>query len=307
MNTRHARLILTILREGSFTAAAKALHITQPTLSKTVSQIESNLGETIFLRGHSSVALTPAGELYVQAARRIIHAETQLEEGISMLRGSIQGTLRVGIMLHRSGELIPQVLTDFLTAYPGVTLDVREDTAAGLETLLLNHEIDMALMSCENQNTRLEYRQIASEKIVLLAGKQTALAKRIPSGSTIGLREAENEQFLLPPHTSVSRRYFDDLLSSCAVRPHACLFCDNVEAAKRACASAGLVMLAPFITLLCDSGSMQKLNHYHLGTDTYLPPLYMVSSRENPLAPHAEMLYTLMSNRYRAMNAYRVL
>ena len=63
MNTRHARMILAIVREGSFTAAAKALCITQPTLSQTVRQIETQLGEPIFVRGKTPVALTPAGAL----------------------------------------------------------------------------------------------------------------------------------------------------------------------------------------------------------------------------------------------------
>ena len=73
----------------------------------------------------------------------------------------------------------------------------------------------------------------------------------------------------------------------------------------RCCSSAGLVMFAPFISFLCDSGAMQKLNHYHLGTDAFLPPFYMVHARDIPLAPYAEAFYTLLSNRFRAMTAYR--
>ena len=87
MNTRHARIILTVIREGSFTAAAKALSLTQPTLSQTVRQIETQLGDSIFVRGRGAVSLTPAGELYVQAARRMVQAETQLQESLSLLRG----------------------------------------------------------------------------------------------------------------------------------------------------------------------------------------------------------------------------
>ena len=113
MNTRHARMILAILREGSFTAAAKSLAITQPTLSQTVRQIETQLGEPIFVRGKSPVQLTPAGELYVSAARRMIQAEIQLQEAITMLHGRAEGTLRIGVMNHRSDELLPQVITDF--------------------------------------------------------------------------------------------------------------------------------------------------------------------------------------------------
>ena len=306
MNTRHARMILAIVREGSFTAAAKALSITQPTLSQTVRQIETQLGDAIFVRGKSAVTLTPSGELYVLAARKIVQAETQLHEAITLLHGRAEGTLRIGVMTHRGGELLPQVLPDFLSAYPDVRLEVHEKYAPELEELLVNGEIDMALLSSENHHNKLEYRQIASEEVVLLAGKKTALALRIPSGATIGLREAEHERFVLPAANNTHRNYFDELLASCAITPDISVLCDGIDAAMRVSASCNLVTLCPFISLLCDSASMQKLSHYHLGTDSYLPPFYIVYPKEQPLSPFGETLYTLISNRFRAMTAYRL-
>ena len=305
MNTRHARMILAIVREGSFTAAAKALSITQPTLSQTVRQIETQLGDAIVVRGKSPVQLTPAGALYVEAARRMVQTQTQLEEALSLLHGKATGTLRIGLMDHRSAELLPQIISDFSAAYPDVQLQVYERSIADLEQLLLREEIDMALITNDRQHPRLEYRQIASEEIVLLAGQRTALASRLPSGATIGLREASCERFVMPMTYSPRYKYFDELLHSCSVQPNVYLQCDNISTAMRCCASADLVMLAPFISFLCDSSSMRKLNHYHLGTDAYLPPFYMAHTKDIPLAPYAEAFYTLLSNRFRAMTAYR--
>jgi len=305
MNTRHAQVILTIVQEGSFTAAAKALSITQPTLSQTVKQIEMQFGETIFVRGRTPAVLTPAGELYVQAARRIVQTENQLQEALSLLRGHARGTIRIGLIQHRSDELLPQVLSEFYGAYPDVQLDVREEKAPALERLLLQDELDMALLSCEKQHPRLEYRQIAAEEIVLLASRSTSLARRIPSGSTIGLRETEHERFLLPALSSPERRHYDELLSSCGIKPNVCMICDNISAAKRACASGAMVMLSPFISVLSDSSAMHSLSHYHLGTDSYLPPFYMVCSRETPLSPYAQALFSMLTRRFRAMTAYR--
>ncbi|MBR5301605.1 MAG: LysR family transcriptional regulator [Clostridia bacterium] len=305
MNTRHARMILAIIREGSFTAAAKALSITQPTLSQTVRQIESQLGDAIFQRGKSPVQLTPAGELYAEAARRMVRTQTQLEEALSLLRGKATGTLRIGLMHHRSAELLPQIITDFSVAYPDVQLQIRERNIDDLEHLLLREEIDLALITDDHQHPRLEYRQIASEEIVLLAGRQTSLASRMSSGSTIGLREAASERFVMPMTDSPRYKYFEDLLHSCNMQPNIYLQCDNISTAMRCSSSANLVMLCPFISFLCDSNAMRTLNHYHLGTDAYLPPFYMVHAKDMPLAPYAEAFYTMLSNRFRAMTAYR--
>lgn len=305
MNTRHAGMILAILREGSFTAAAKALSITQPTLSQTVRQIETQLGEPIFVRGKTPVQLTQAGELYVHAARRIIQAETQLQEAITMLHGRTEGTLRIGVMNQRSNELLPQIIPDFFSAYPGVRLDIREGDPQKLEQLLLNGELDIALFSSEKQHGKLEYRQIASEEIVLIASKRMPIAQRIPSGTTIGLRVAEHKSFIMPPSGDPHRRIFDELLDSCSVSPDTQVVCDSVGTAMRLCANSNLFALVPFISLLCDSTSMHRLAHYHLGTDAYLPPFYMVYPREQSPAVYGETLFTLLCNRFRAMTAYR--
>lgn len=305
MNTRHAQIILTILRHGSFTAAAKALSVTQPTLSQTVRQIETQFGESIFVRGHTPVTLTPAGELYVQAARRMVQAETQLQEALHLLRGHARGTIRIGLERHRSDELLPQVLAEFYAAYPDVQLDVHEETATRLEQLLLQDELDMAFLASEKHLPGLEYRQIAAEEIVLLAGRGTSLAQRISSGSTIGLREAEHERFILPAASGPGRRHFDELLSSCGVKPNVCMVCDSISTARRTCSNCNMVMLSPFVSLLSDNSSMRSLSHYHLGTDAYLPPFYMVCSRETTLTPYAQTLFSMLTRRYRAMSAYR--
>ena len=305
MNTRHAQLILTIVREGSFTAAAKALFITQPTLSQTVRQIETQLGEPIFVRGKAPLTLTPAGELYTQAARRMLQIETQLSEAISLLHGKAQGVLRLGFTLVRSDELLPQVLQGFYAVYPDVRLEVTEATAAQLEQLLIRGELDTALLSTERELPQLCYRQIASEEIVLLAGRRSALAQRIPSGSTVGLREAAGECFILPREGTSMCRRFDELLASSGVAPKISMRCDNIETAKRVCAACDHVMLSPFISLLCDSASMQKLAHYHLSQETFLPPLYLAYPKDQTPAPYAEALYTQLTNRFRAMTAYR--
>ncbi len=305
MNTRHAQMILTVLRFGSFTAAAKALYITQPTLSQTVKQIETQLGEPIFVRGRTPLELTPAGELYAQAARQIVHIETQLEEAISHMHGKTCGTLRLGFPLRRSCEAIVQVLGEFMRLYPDVRVEICEGTDAQLTSMLTRHELDVAFLCSETRLDALEYRLVSSEEIVLLAGRQTELAQRIPSGSTISLSEAANERFVLAAEPTGCRSYFDEQKKLLGISPAVAMVCDNAETAMRTCAGNQLVMLSPFISLLCDYGSMQKLAHYHLTGESYLPPMTAVSLRGQALSPYAETLLSLFSSRCRAMTAYR--
>ena len=305
MNTRHAQIILTMLKAGSFTAAARALYITQPTLSQTVKQIEAQLGEPIFIRGRTPLELTPAGELYVQTARRILQLETQLSEAVSILKGRAKGTIRLGVMLHRSCELLPQVLQDFYRIYPDVCIDCAEGTAAQLAERLLQREMDIALIISDERHPQLEYRTIASDEIVLLINRTSDFAQRCPSGSTVSLANVKQERFVLPSACTPTRPQIDKLFEAAGFVPEAAITCDNVETARRVAASGGMAMLSPFISLLCDGASMRKLAHYHLAEEVNMPTLSVACLKDEPLSPFAELLSTLMTNRFRAMMAYR--
>ena len=305
MNTRHAQLVLAVVREGSFTAAAKSLFITQPTLSQQIRQIEQQLGQPIFERSTTPVSLTPAGQLYVQAARRFLQIETQLSESIAALSGHQAGLLRLGLPAQRTDELLPQVLPEFRSAYPEVRVQAFSAQNDALEAMLLGGELDMALISGEAQNEKLYYQLIASDEVVLLAGRKTALAQRIPSGSTISLNACEGEKFVLPVESLPFSRSYDELLARAGLSPFAALRTEDSQCAKRVCAACSLVMLCPFITLLSDTPAMQQLSHYRL-SDTVYTPLYMTHPKDMPLTPYAQTLYTMMSNRFRAMTAYRV-
>ena len=305
MNTRHAQVILTVLRFGSFTAAAKALYITQPTLSQTVKQIETQLGEPIFVRGRTPLELTPAGELYAQAARQIVRIETQLEEAISHMHGKTCGTLRLGFALRRSCEVLPQILSEFLRLYPDVRVETTEADDTRLTAMLNKHEIDVAFMHTAQRLDTMEYRQVGAEEIVLLAGSQTELARRIPSGSTISLTEASSERFVLAAEMTGCRSYFDQQKAALNFSPTLVMVCDNAETAMRSCSNCGLVTLSPYIALLSDYASMQRLSHYHLLGDSFLPPVVAVCLRGQQPAPYAETMINLFASRYRAMTAYR--
>lgn len=301
MNTRHAQLILTIVREGSFTAAARALFITQPTLSQTVKQIESQLGEPIFLRGRSPVELTPAGQLYVQAAHRLIQVQAQLDDAIAALHGHVTGTLRIGLPIRRANELLPQVLPEFASAYPDVRIEALARSRDVLEQKLLDGELDFALLSGNGGCPQLEYHLIASDELVLLAGKKTHLAQHIPSGSTISLAECASEYFVMPSEQIPERRIYDELLRG--FKPRIRFEGDDLCCAKRLCATCSLVMFSPYSSFLSDETAQHQLAHYRL-SDLFLSPLYLAHAM--PLSPCAQTLSTLLANRFRAMTVHRI-
>ena len=90
MNEKHMQYVLTVLKEGSFTNAAKKLYVSQPSLSQIIKTAESNLGAPIFDRSTDPITLTPAGQLYVEAARQVTTISKLEKTG----RGAEQGRIR---------------------------------------------------------------------------------------------------------------------------------------------------------------------------------------------------------------------
>ncbi len=228
-----------------------------------------------------------------------------MNESLAALSGRQTGLLRLGLPMQRADELLPQVLPEFQSAYPDVRLQAVSARNDALEAGLLGGELDMALLFGEAENEKLDYQLIASDEVILVAGRKTALAQRVPSGSTVSLSACEGEKFVLPAENLPFARAYDELLARAALSPFVALRTDDSQCAKRVCAACSLVMLCPFITLLSDTPAMQQLAHYRL-SDAVYTPLYMAHPKDMPLTPYAQTLYTIMSNRFRAMTAYRL-
>ena len=127
MQFNQLRYVLEAANKKSFSAAAKSLFVSQPSLSQQIMNLEKELGIPLFIRHSKSVSLTEAGEYFVQSARRILNDTEQLK--YSMLKySSLQtGTLKLG-MLWIGGYLnLPQLITDYHDRHPLVTchLDVE--------------------------------------------------------------------------------------------------------------------------------------------------------------------------------------
>ena len=130
MNEKHMQYILAVLKEGSFTAAARKLYISQPSLSQAIKAAETSLGAAIFDRSTDPVSLTPAGRLYVEAADQISSISSNLKKQVEELNREESGLLRLGISVQRGMELLPVLYPRFRAQFPHVSLTLTEQGSA---------------------------------------------------------------------------------------------------------------------------------------------------------------------------------
>lgn len=249
MNVKQAKYVRTIAECGTVTAAAKALYVSQPALSQVLRQVEEELGMPIFDRSVSPMVLTLAGEKYLQAANRILSASEQLEKQIAELKHERSGRIRLGISVSRGIQIIPRLLPMFHAEYPGVEIVLRECGSAGLEELLLDGKIDLALAAIDPTGRNVVYELIEKEMVGLLAGKNTAIAKRLPSGTPITLTDAAGERFVCLTKEHSSRMVQDRLFRKYGVSPEILLETDSLELCRRLALEAGACMVLPSVYL----------------------------------------------------------
>lgn len=243
MNLKQAHYIKTIAECGSITAAAKKLFVSQPSLSQMLRQIEQEMGLPVFDRSTSPLRLTYAGEKYLRAAEQILAANAELESQLREIRHEHSGRLRLGISVTRAMQVMPLVLPIFCSQYPNVTLELTESGSGTLEKLLQGGSIDLALAALESTSTTLAYELIEKEEIGILAGRNSATAKRFVSGTPISLESTRGDSFVCLTQGHSVRIIQDKLFRRIGFAPHILLETDSLEVGRRVTVEAGACMV----------------------------------------------------------------
>lgn len=245
MNIKHAQYMLTILQEGGITNAARKLYVSQPSLSQMVKLVENNLGAPIFNRNTDPLTLTYAGQCYINAARQVLAINENLKREIQEINQEDHGKFRLGIPIQRGMQLLPSVLPVFFAKYPHVDIELSEYGSTETEKLLLDGKVDIACMTTIPRYEELKYILIENEELVLIAAKNTDLARRIPSGTPISILEAKNERFISNKPGHSVRAIQDVLFASHNISPKLLLESASIEIEKRVVIACGAVMICP--------------------------------------------------------------
>ncbi len=246
MNIRQAQYLIAVYEEGSISGAAKRLYITQPALSQTIQMVEKDIGARIFCRGTSPISLTPAGEKYIAAAHKLIALESGLYREIEEIRQETSGRLRVGISTLRSMSILPRVLPVFLQQYPSVELEIVESGSSSMDHLVLGGKVDMALLLSRSQvEEELVYISLGLEQLILFAGPETRLVKRIPPYTGITIDQARDECFISVHPGHGTRTTQDQLFAEYQMDPRILFETHSVEVARRLAIACNAVTLFP--------------------------------------------------------------
>ena len=140
------KYVLQAASDGTFSAAAKKLFVSQPSLSQSIKKIEGEIGMPLFDRSQTPLQLTAAGEIYVRKAREMQRIYHELVQETADLTGMKSGTLIIGSSRTRSTCYLTQPIIEFHRRYPGIRLMVKEHSVYELKQVVAEGAVDFALI-----------------------------------------------------------------------------------------------------------------------------------------------------------------
>jgi LysR family transcriptional regulator for metE and metH len=172
----HLQILREVDRQGSMTAAARALHLTQSALSHAMRKLERQLGAELWLREGRSLKPTEAGQYLLDVANHLLpqleHAESSLRQ---MARGT-RGTLRIGMECHPCYQWLLKVVAQYLPQWPDVDVDVKQKFRFGGIGALLDHEIDLLVTPDPEPRPGLRFEPVFDYEQVLVVARAHPLA-----------------------------------------------------------------------------------------------------------------------------------
>ena len=172
----HLAIVQEVDKQGSLTAAASVLCLTQSALSHTIKKLESQLGMDIWMREGRSLRLTQAGQYLLSVANRVLPQLALAEERLGQFAQGERGTLRIGMECHPCYRWLLNVVAPFLAAWPDVDVDVKQKVQFGGLGALFGYEIDLLVTPDPVYKPGLHFEPVFDYEQVLVVAKGHALA-----------------------------------------------------------------------------------------------------------------------------------
>lgn len=278
---RSIRYLFAVAEHHSFTRAAEALHVSQPTLSQQIRLLEEALDVQLLDRSGRNVRLTDAGEVYLRHARRALGELEAGTRAIHEVQDLSRGSLRLG-MTPITEYLTTPLLESFVVRHPGIVMSATEMSQDDVEAAVADDKIDVGIvftdtLSSESRSEEIDKHILFVESLDLAVGKDHPLAGREPP---ISGKDLERESLIMLNSNFALRRHFDLYCLEYSITPRIAVETNSLNMIVQtvglgrlatvlpnsiACAQSGLysVPLMPAlphhtVALICHKGSYKS-------------------------------------------------
>ncbi|MGY0497506.1 transcriptional regulator CynR [Nocardia sp. FBN12] len=238
---RHLRYLAAVAEHGNFTRAAEELHVSQPTLSHQIKQLERAVGAVLLDRAGRSVRLTDAGAAYLAHARRAVEEVAAAQRAVHDVTDLSRGLLRFAATPTFTPYLVGPLIAGFRARYPGITVEFGESSQDTIESELLDDRIDLGIAFAPPRLPGIAAEALFEENLAAVLGvaAHPSLPETMAPGDLVG-----HDLALLNP-SFATRHHIDSYLRAQDISPRIALEVDSIQALLEAVSASSLVTILP--------------------------------------------------------------
>jgi LysR family cyn operon transcriptional activator len=226
MLLRHLRYLLAVADHGGFTRAAEALHVSQPTLSQQIRQLEDTLGVNLFDRTSRTVKPTDAGEAYIECARRVLVELAAGKRALHDVKDLSRGSLRLAMTPTFMAYLVGPLVRDYVARFPNIHLQIFELSMDDIEARLANDSLDIAIAFSQVRSADIESIPAFTETLGVMVGRDHPLYE---SNSGLSAEDLAQLEFALLARDFVTRTRIDEYFAQAQITPKVVIEVNSVN------------------------------------------------------------------------------
>lgn len=274
MELRHLRYLLAVHEHRNFTRASEALHVSQPTLSQQIRDLEQELDCLLFHREYHQLIPTDASEIVCNYAREIFTLVRELSHCMQEINGMERGRLRIGVIQTFNAFYLPALLSTFIADKAAIDVEVEELSNDEISEAVLSGRLHIGIGFTASDN-RLHTAKLYDEEILVACSNNHRLASR----SEIKIEALTNETLLTLPKRFTIRKWVEELMAKHKTVPRRTIEFNTITAIMNALYVMDAVALLPAATK-----RHQPDNRLHFATLKPTLPMRSVSLHRLPSA-----------------------
>ncbi|HEX8962133.1 MAG TPA: LysR family transcriptional regulator [Rhodocyclaceae bacterium] len=215
MADRRLQVFHAVAKQLSFTKAAEVLFMTQPAVTFQIKQLEEHFNTRLFDRGHGRISLTPAGELVLMYAEKILNLSSEMDVRLGEMTGEIGGSLLVGASMTIAEFMLPRILGEFKSLHPNVRPRLVVANSESIETRVAEHTLDIGFIESPSHQPNLQTENCCDDELMVICSPKFPLAK----SKEIAPPQLIEHPFVSREPGSGTREFIDAYLRKAGIQP----------------------------------------------------------------------------------------
>jgi DNA-binding transcriptional LysR family regulator len=290
MNFNQLRTFYFAVKYGNYSAAAEALYITQPAVTKQIQQLQATYGVKLLNRFGRKMVPTDTGEVLYDFADKIFQFENQAEESLRDFQQHKSGRLRIHASETFGAYYLPFIINLFRKKYPKIHISVNIFPNREIIENTVKLENDMGFISYPFEHKKLMVREILEDRLVLIVPSSHPFAKK----KLLDPQKLDGQSIIMHEKGSASREIVDEFIRRNSLSVSISLEFSNNEAIKRAVEQGlGLSLISEHV--VSEEVNRKKLKSIPLVDPTLIRKFYLIYHKEKYLSQPFQMFVSMVN------------